>query len=99
MDVTGPGSVQGAFPVRPVERSTDARPAEAARPAGPQPVRDEVEISSVGRMMENMTHSSEVRGERLAQIKAAIDAGTYETPEKFEAALDKMFREIGLRNE
>lgn len=100
MDVSGPGSVRGAFPVRSVQPATEAKPAaEASRPSGPQPVRDEVEISSAGRMMDSLSRSSEVRSERLAQIKAAIEAGTYETPEKLEAALDKMFREIGVREE
>ncbi|MEX0715920.1 MAG: flagellar biosynthesis anti-sigma factor FlgM [Planctomycetaceae bacterium] len=97
MDVTGPGGVRGAFPVRPVER-TDAKP-QAPRPAALQPARDELDISSVGRVMEDMTQSSEMRAARLAQIKADIEAGTYETPDKLEAALDRMFLEIGPRDE
>lgn len=97
MDVTGPGGVQGASPLRPVER-TDAKPA-TARPAALQPLRDELDISSTGRVMESMTQSSEMRAARLAQIKADIEAGTYETPDKLEAALDRMFQEIGPRDE
>lgn len=94
MDITGPGSVQGAFPVRPAERAK-AMP-EAARPSGPQPARDELEISAAGRAIDNVNQSSELRAARLAQIKADIEAGVYETPDKLEAALDRMFREIGL---
>lgn len=42
-------------------------------------------------MLENMNRTSSIREERIVQIKAAIANGTYETPEKLEAALEKMF--------
>jgi negative regulator of flagellin synthesis FlgM len=93
MEVHGIGPVQGASPISP------SRPAaEVGRTAETKPIasRDEVEISSVGKMLENLHQSSDVRAERLAQIKAAIEAGEYETPEKLEAALSKMLAEIGL---
>ncbi len=35
------------------------------------------------------------RSQRLAQIKAAIEAGEYETEEKLEIALSRLFGEIG----
>ena len=33
---------------------------------------------------------AETRAERLARIKQEIEAGTYDTPEKLEAAIDRM---------
>jgi anti-sigma28 factor (negative regulator of flagellin synthesis) len=45
-------------------------------------------------MLDELNQSSEVRSERLAQIKSAIDAGTYDTPEKLEAALSKMLGQV-----
>lgn len=33
----------------------------------------------------------ESRQERLKRIRAAIDRGEYDTPEKFDAALERMF--------
>jgi anti-sigma28 factor (negative regulator of flagellin synthesis) len=39
--------------------------------------------------MEQINQSAEMKQERIAQIKAAIEADTYETPEKLEAALGK----------
>jgi negative regulator of flagellin synthesis FlgM len=93
MEVSGPGSVQGGFPIKQTQPAT-----EVEKAAEPQPVtpRDEVEISSVGKILDDLTQSSEVRAERLAQIKAAIEAGTYETPEKLEAAVEKLLDEIDL---
>ncbi len=93
MDVNGPGAIQGSFPIRPSQPAT-----EVARPAETKPIatNDEVEISPAGKMLEELSNSGEVRAERLAQIKAAIESGDYETPEKLQAAVSKMLREIGL---
>ncbi len=93
MDVNGPGSVHSAFPIKQVQPTTEVK-----KTTEPQPVtsRDEVEISPAGKMLDDLSRSSEVRSERLTQIKAAIEAGTYETPEKLEAALEKLLDEIRL---
>jgi negative regulator of flagellin synthesis FlgM len=58
----------------------------------------EVEISSLGRMLDDASRTPGVREQRLAQIKAAIEAGTYETPEKLQLALDRMLDQIGRDN-
>ena len=94
MDVRSLGSVNGATPLRPA-----APAAEAARPSGTQPIStdDKVEISAAARLLDTAGRSSEIRTDRLNQIKAEIAAGTYETPEKLEAALLRLFAEAGLR--
>lgn len=93
MQVNGPGPVSGNTPIGRTE-STDAAPKpEAPRAETP---RDDVEISEISRMIEQTGQTANIRAERLAQIKADIDAGTYDTPEKMEAALSKLFGEIGL---
>lgn len=89
MEVHGAGSVQGAYPVRHVRPAADVAPTRDVKPIE---TRDEVEISSAGKMMENLNQS--VRAERLAQIKAAIDAGEYETPEKLEIALERLLADV-----
>lgn len=94
MDVRGVGAANGAVPLRP------AAPAvETGGPASTQPIAtdDRVEISSAARLMDAATRSSDVRAERLNQIQAEIEAGVYETPEKLEAALLRLFAEAGVR--
>lgn len=93
MQVNGPGPVSGNTPIGRTESAGAADKPEATRPESP---RDEVDISEASRMFDQLSQSSNVRAERLAQIKAEIDAGTYETPEKLEAALSKLFGEFGL---
>jgi negative regulator of flagellin synthesis FlgM len=48
-------------------------------------------------MLENLNQSPEIRAERLAQIKAEIADGTYDTDEKMSVALDRLF--AGLQSD
>ena len=93
MEVNGLGSVHGAYPVRPAQQ-----PAESAPPNSLSP-QDELEISSVGKMLQDINGPSDVRAERLAQIKAAIDDVTYETSDKLQVALDRLLDDIGYSEE
>jgi flagellar biosynthesis anti-sigma factor FlgM len=90
MEVNGPGSVQRSIPIR--QQAPAAAPKTNTPPTAAP--RDEVEISSAGRLLDKASQSPEIRAARLAQIKAGIDAGEYETPEKLEAALEKMLGAI-----
>lgn len=92
MDVSGIGSVSGATPARAVSPSASQ---PVTTPAVTSP-RDELEISSAGKMLDRLSETPEVRAERLAQIKEAIDNGAYDTDEKLEAALSRMFGSLGI---
>jgi flagellar biosynthesis anti-sigma factor FlgM len=95
MDVQGPGSVQ-----RPssVQRSLPAGPAKSTAPADvsatPSTPKDAVEISSAGQLLDKLSKSPEVRAERLAQIKAEIASGKYDTDEKLEAAMMNLLQSM-----
>jgi len=99
MDVQGPGSVQ-----RPssVQRSLPTGPAKSVRPTESTPVsvskdsvpKDAVEISSAGQLLDKLSKSPEVRAERLAQIKADIASGKYDTDEKLEAAMMNLLQSM-----
>ncbi len=93
MAVNGPGSVQNHFPIKPTQ-STSTPPVQKSTETKPIATSDELQISSMGKMLEHLNQSSEVRAEWLAQIEAAIEAGEYETPEKLEIALKKMIAEV-----
>lgn len=93
MDVNSIGSIGRAMPLGQPRPAAGVSP--AAKPVSVTPS-DEVEISSAGKMMDNLSRTSNLREERLAQIKAAIADGTYDTPEKFDAALERMLGVHGL---
>ena len=63
---------------------------------GPVSPKDEVEISAVGKLLDDASRTPGIREQRLAEIKAAIEAGSYETPEKLEMALNRMVDQLKL---
>lgn len=90
MEVHGPTSVGASVPISHTRPTVEVEPASSAPISSPQ---DEVDISSVGKMLDGMSRTTGVREERLAQIKAAIADGTYDTPEKLEMALSRMIEQ------
>ncbi len=96
MEVRGPGFITNAAPIQ------GARPATGPSAAASKPPlevpQDEVELSAAGQLMGKLTEGTESaqRAERLARIKAEIDAGTYDTDAKLEAAMLKMFDHHGI---
>lgn len=93
MDVSSTGSVGGAGPIRPAQVAPSQGPAQTA-PGGLEAPQDEVEISSAARILEQLQTNPEVRAARLAEIRAAIEAGVYESDEKLSAAVDRLLDEI-----
>jgi negative regulator of flagellin synthesis FlgM len=56
--------------------------------------RDHVEISPLGQMLDGIDRLPEIRHEKVAEIRRQIEAGTYETPDKLERALDNLLNEL-----
>jgi flagellar biosynthesis anti-sigma factor FlgM len=96
MEVQGPGSLQRSVPISPVVSTGQS--AAGAKPQVPAPSKssDAVEISSAGQLLDKLSKSPEVRAERLAQIKASIAAGEYDSDDKLEAALMNLLQSIVL---
>lgn len=94
MDVRGVGYAFGSVPIRSLPGASPAgRESAVGKPVSPQ---DELEISAAGKMLDQLSQTPELRQERLARIKAAIEDGTYDTDAKLEAALSKMFDALGI---
>jgi negative regulator of flagellin synthesis FlgM len=55
---------------------------------------DRVDISPAAQEAIRLAETGEVRQELVDSIRAEIAAGTYETPAKLEAALERMLDEI-----
>lgn len=93
MDVRGIS--QGVGPIE--ARSLPSTP-QVQTPSTPNvlaPV-DQLEISEAGKLLEKASSTGSLREERLNRIREEIAAGTYDTPEKLEQALLKMFDVNGL---
>jgi negative regulator of flagellin synthesis FlgM len=56
--------------------------------------RDRVELSEHARHLDAIRQMPDVRMARIEAVKHAIAAGTYESPEKLQAAIDGLLRDI-----
>jgi negative regulator of flagellin synthesis FlgM len=93
MEVRG---LSSASPMSPVGRPEATPGLEKSPGVAPTTPKDEVEISAVGKMLDDASRTPGIREQRLAEIKAAIEAGTYETPEKLELALNRMVEQLKM---
>lgn len=91
MDVSGIGPIGGGQPVRRIDQPTEQQAPQEARPVSPT---DELELSSVDSASAEVELQSQFKAQRLEQIRQQIEAGTYETPEKLDAAVNKMLEEL-----
>lgn len=71
----------------PIQKST---PADAAKQTG---ATDKVELSGMSHLLKALK-SNDVRTDKVADIKAQIEAGTYETDEKMDVAVDRMLDDL-----
>ena len=81
----GPQSISAPHTARPYQ----SQPAPHASPT------DELALSPEALLLDRVRDLPEIRGDRVQQIRAQIAAGTYETGEKLNAALDRLLDEIG----
>lgn len=84
--------VHPAWAPKPIE------PAECVVPnsptAGAAGVSDVVEISTAAALAAKVHEIPDVRAELVARVKAEVEAGTYETPERIEIAVDRLLDEL-----
>ncbi|HEX8342833.1 MAG TPA: flagellar biosynthesis anti-sigma factor FlgM [Tepidisphaeraceae bacterium] len=79
----------------PVYRTTPSKPAASSAAVEGKPAArgDRVELSNMSELMGKLK-TNDVRMDKVAEIKAQIAAGTYETDEKLQAAADKMLDDV-----
>ncbi len=95
MHINGLGSVPN---LSSSSKPPAANPSESSKTSETNRPADQVEISAEAQPADGESAPG-VRARRLAQIKQAIDAGEYETPDKLEAALSRLFAELNLDDE
>ncbi len=91
MEIYGAGGTQGPQPIFPRLATFGVDAGQTVHAGAP---RDHVEISPLGQMLDGISRLPEIRHERVEEIRSQIAAGTYETPEKLELALDRMLDEL-----
>lgn len=70
------------------------RPAGRVEQTATQPV-DQLDISPAAQAASEATGPGGIRGDLVAKLRAEIQNGTYETADKLEQAVDRLFDSIG----
>lgn len=95
MDMMNISSVSGSSGVGSVGR---AEPREIApeRPAAAPVQRgeDQLELSEASRLLARLRGLPEIRQDLVDQVRAQIEAGTYETDEKLDVAIEAMLDDV-----
>lgn len=68
----------------------------ASPPASSLTGADQLDISREADMVSRARELPDVRAERVAEIRAQIQAGTYETADKLEVAVGRLLDEISI---
>jgi negative regulator of flagellin synthesis FlgM len=92
MNINGPSQVHGAQSVNPphfTQRTQSPQGTSATSQT------DRVEISQAAEAAIKATEAGDVRHDLVNQIRSQIAAGTYDTPDKMNAAVDRLLDQIG----
>ncbi len=93
MQIHGSSHVHGAQKISAPHYQQQAGP--PTRPTGTSPGGDKLDISPVAQIAADQVETGGVRADRIAQIRREIAQGSYETPEKLDAALERLLDELG----
>jgi len=66
----------------------------ASAPAEPSALNDVVEISTAAKLAAKIHEIPDIRADLVAQVKAQIEAGTYETPERIDATINRLMEDL-----
>ncbi len=98
MQIYGPYRVSTTQPTSGPQRSQPQKPADGAKPST-APV-DQLDLSSASSGVNRLASTTQVAGggeiriDRVADIRRQIADGSYETPEKLDAALDRLLDQL-----
>jgi negative regulator of flagellin synthesis FlgM len=92
MQINGPAHVHGAQPINPPHRT---QASAETQPSGYLDSTDQLDISQEADLVSRVRDLPDVRTDRVAELRAAIASGTYETADKLELAVERLLEEIG----
>ncbi len=94
MNVNSSTNVSGSSPVQKIVANPIQKEIAADAPK-PLPMSDRVELSGMSGLLETLKTGGDVRTDKVASIKAQIEAGTYpDDDEKLDAAADKLLDDL-----
>ena len=97
MQVYGPSQLHGVHGVNAPHGPTAPRGAEQAteQASGLSAPRDELQISDVGRFVDQIHGLPEIRQDRVQDLRTALANGTYDIDSKLDLTVSRLLDEIG----
>lgn len=92
MHISGPGHIHGAHGLQGPHAPRSKSPASPTQPNARPATIDKLDISAEAA---SAADAGEIRTGRVAEIRAQIANGTYETQAKLDAAVSNLLDEIG----
>lgn len=92
MQIQGPSHLHGAQPINAPHRAAQAAPNGGTRSLTEV---DQLDISREADLVSRVQGLPDIRTDRVAELRAQIASGTYETDAKLDVALDRLLDEIG----
>ncbi|HVT91103.1 MAG TPA: flagellar biosynthesis anti-sigma factor FlgM [Tepidisphaeraceae bacterium] len=83
----GPNSPVQKIIQQPIQKSI---PADASKPSSGI---DKLELSGMSHLLSALK-TNDIRTDKVAEIRAQIEAGTYETPDKLDVAADRLLDDL-----
>ena len=89
-------NVGGNNPVHKIYTKPVAKPAETQSSQPTQTTRgaDRLELSGVGHLLKTLKAGGDIRADKVADIKAQIEAGKYEDDHKLDVATDRLLDDL-----
>jgi negative regulator of flagellin synthesis FlgM len=91
MQIYGTSHLHGASAINAPHAARGAQPTTAP---GSSAINDQLDISDAARLADRVAELPDIRADRVAELRAAIANGTYETHDKLATAVDRLFDEI-----
>jgi negative regulator of flagellin synthesis FlgM len=91
MQIQGPANLHGAQAIHGPHRVNATAPQQ---PNDPIQSADQLDISAEAEMISRIRDVPDIRADRVAEIRQQIEAGTYETEDKLEMAVGRLFDEL-----
>jgi len=88
-NVNGVNPLWAPKPIEPTHAAVPNTPAGA-----PEGVSDVVEVSTASALAAKVQQIPEIRADLVARVRQEIEAGTYETPERIDIAVERLLEDL-----
>lgn len=85
----------GVGPTQRATQGSERRGQQRESSASPRAA-DRVEFSDMARYLNMLNELPEVRADLVQRVRDEIESGTYDTPERFEAAIEQLARDLDI---